>query len=92
MILHQATKVESTGSLWYIDEENRRYLRMPKEEKPRPNGWGGPDQGELQDLVWHPFIDWHVDAERLQLRIHTHDNEHGKAMFVVAPMPWGEPS
>ena len=86
------TRIESVGSIWLLDEEQSRYMRMPKREEPRPNGWGGPDQEQLQDLVWLPFIGWRIDPERLQLRIHTHDNEHGKPMCVVAPMPPGESS
>ena len=45
-----AVRVETAGSIWLIDEANRRYCRFPKQEQPRPES-----RGVLQDLVWHPF-------------------------------------
>lgn len=53
--LATAERVETQGSWWYFDADNAVYLRSPKEEKPRENGWGGPEAGSLQDLVWHPY-------------------------------------
>lgn len=88
--LHQTKKVESAGSFWLIDEENCRYLRMPKHEGPRENGWGAADQGALADLTWHPFIDWRKSDDPVfgrRLMIHTHDDPTtGKPMYVVAPI------
>ena len=48
-------RIESIGSYWEIDEDLKRYRRWPKEETPRPNEWGGPEAGALQDLVWHEY-------------------------------------
>lgn len=83
-------RVESIGSIWMIDDQAKVYVRMPKYEGPRPNGWGEPDQGLLADLVRHPFIDWHVEDHPgfgRRLKIHTHnDPDTGKPMYVVAPM------
>lgn len=58
-----ATKVESFGSFWFLDDDAGECLRMPKQEGPRergPNGedWGGPEAGELEDLKWHPMYGW----------------------------------
>ena len=54
------TTVETMGSVWLIDEDQMTYLRMPKREGPRENGWGDADQGDLADLVWHPFTEWEI--------------------------------
>ena len=88
---HNARKVESLGSFWFFDEENLRYMRMPKTEQPRENGWGGPDQGELQDLVWHDYITWFIDHDHQrvsQLKIQV-PAPGTRPYYVVAPMPEG---
>ena len=77
------TTVETMGSVWLLDEDNCVYLRMPKHEGPRSNGWGAADQGDLADLVWHPFESWEI-ADRFGqpiLMIHTDSPGGG----VVAP-------
>lgn len=53
-------KVESRGSYWFIDQDLRRYLRMPKHEVPRDPEWS---LGKLEDLVWHDYEDWWIAAE-----------------------------
>lgn len=30
-------RVESVGSIWLMDEDNGRYIRLPKSEGPRPS-------------------------------------------------------
>lgn len=84
-----ATRIESFGSLWFLDDDANEYLRIPKREGPRdsPPGedWGGPDAGGLQDLVWHPMFGWEmVDlAVYRRLVIYT-DAEH--EFCVTAPV------
>lgn len=55
-------RVETLGSMWLIDDVERRYCRFPKHEGPRDRPeWGGPDAGALQDIVWHDFAgDWTI--------------------------------
>lgn len=57
-------RVESKGSIWMLDDDHARYARMPKQEGPRwsPDGedWGGPGAGPLEDLSWHPMLDWEI--------------------------------
>lgn len=48
-------RVETKGSFWIFDDDTNRYLRMPKEEKPRAAEWS---VGALKDLEWHPMIGW----------------------------------
>lgn len=48
-----ATKVESVGSYWFLDNDTQEYMRMPKVEAPRTE-----DREPLVDLVWHPMIGW----------------------------------
>ena len=67
-----ATRIESNGSLWWIDDEAMEYLRCPKVEGPRPPGpggqdWGGPGAGPLEDLKWHPMQWWAVDENYLRI-------------------------
>jgi hypothetical protein len=55
--MEQMIRVESIGSIWWIDEENMKYSRTPKVERPRDfpaNGDGTP----LKDLKWFPFTHW----------------------------------
>lgn len=47
-------RVVTEGSVWVFDLAGR-YMRMPRHEGPRQNGWGNEDAGILQDLVWHEF-------------------------------------
>lgn len=80
------TRVETKGSVWLIDDVERRYCRFPKHEGPRENGWGGPDAGSLQDAVWHPLIAWEIDArERLLLTV-PHAMKPDMVEIVVAPL------
>jgi hypothetical protein len=86
-----ATRVESFGSYWFLDDDAGEYLRMPKQEGPRergPNGedWGGPDADEgLQDLKWHPMYGWEKrnvgPIERLVIFV---DPDH--ELVVTAPL------
>lgn len=58
------TRVETKGSVWLLDDDARRYARMPKHEGPRlspPDAdWGGADAGPLEDLKWHPMDAWEI--------------------------------
>lgn len=55
-------KIESRGSFWLIDEEAKKYLRMPKTESPREPGWWiDPQPGDmLYDLEWHEYDRWEM--------------------------------
>lgn len=69
-----AVRHETVGSFWWFDDEAHEYARMPKTEGPRPSpegeDWGGPEAGDLQDLVWHPMLDWEVrDLDELIIRL-----------------------
>lgn len=50
-------RVETKGSMWIIDDDLGRYMRMPKEEQPRPDHWS---QGALEDLTWHDMKSWRL--------------------------------
>jgi hypothetical protein len=85
-----ARRIETLGSVWFLDEDGSEYIRLPKTEGPRspgPNGedWGGVDAGELQDLVWHPMFGWEIRSglafDRLIIFV---DQEH--EFVVSAPM------
>lgn len=57
-------KIETSGSYWFIDEDTKRYMRTPKEEKPRQ--WAS-EGTVLQDLVWHDFDSWEIRSEPFAL-------------------------
>lgn len=84
-----AVRIESVGSIWFLDEAGGEYLRLPKTEGPResPEGedWGGPDAGGLEDLKWHPMFGWErkVYGMTEKLVIFT-DEAH--EMCVSAPL------
>lgn len=79
-------RVETLGSVWLIDETERRYCRFPLEEKPRENGWGGPDAGTLQDGVWHDFAgQWYIHDLSGRLIIETHWDPDQGWWIVSAP-------
>lgn len=79
------TRVETNGSMWLIDEDAKRYCRFPKEEKPRENGWGGADQGPLQDAVWHDFDSWWIDEGSCRLGICLPFEPGSRAEIISAP-------
>lgn len=69
-------KIESKGSFWLIDEEAKKFVRMPKTEQQRePGWWREPEPGDLlYDLEWHDYHRWEMvtdpeftiwDGERL---------------------------
>ena len=66
-------RVETLGSIFVIDEDLERYCRFPLQEGPRERPeWGGPDAGDLQDLVWHDYAGgWfiHPITDRLVIRV-----------------------
>lgn len=83
-------RVVTDGSVWLLDEPAGRYMRMPRTEQPRPNGWGSAAAGPLQDLVWHPMTGWAVElrlgVEHLVIR--RYDDAAGMSVPVVyAPNP-----
>jgi hypothetical protein len=60
------TRIETLGSVWFFDEDLKRYQRFPKGEKPREKPeWGNADAGVLQDGVWHDYERYDVDDLRL---------------------------
>lgn len=52
-------KVESLGSYWFFDTANMKYMRMPKEEKPRHFPGQSP---ALDDLVWHDYDSYEIKS------------------------------
>lgn len=86
-----AVRVETLGSIWFIDEIEGEYIRMPREEGPRrpgPNGedWGGADADPgLQDLVWHKQYGWEIrPGEAISRLVIFTDPEH--EYVVTAPL------
>lgn len=75
--------VETMGSVWLIDEDAGVYLRMPKREGPRENGWGDADQGDLADLTWHPFNEWEIRDVLGEPCLLIHTNSPGGG--IIAP-------
>jgi hypothetical protein len=69
-------KVESRGSMWLIDHDLGRYLRMPKEEVPRNPEWS---LGTLEDLVWHDYESWWISYESFGAKDAT------GTLFLYAP-------
>lgn len=51
-------RIESVGSIWLIDEDLKRYMRMPKTEKPREPKPYYDQHESLDDLVWHSYSRW----------------------------------
>lgn len=86
------TRIETLGSIFEIDELDRRYRRFPKHEAPRERPeWSDERAGRLQDGIWHPYLSWEIRVvpslgEWERLLIMTHVNEDGKGAYVVAPM------
>lgn len=87
------TRVETQGSWWLLDDT--RYMRMPKQEKPRENGWGGPNTGALQDFIWHPMDSWLIEPRGRLLITLPGDDRRISAPLTVAEMHrqglWEEP-
>ena len=73
--------VESNGSIWTMDDINRRYRRDPK-----PGVGRGPSEGPLVDGVWHPMMYWKITGDGPRRRLYIY-----RAMGappVIAPL-WG---
>lgn len=91
------TRVETAGSIWLFDGQTR-YLRMPREERPRGNGWGGPHAGPLQDLIWHDCLSWAIEDRIVvfdrpgpinlgpHLKVHVCDTAD-EPIIIYAPHP-----
>lgn len=63
------TRVETQGSIWLLDDDQHRYLRMPKTEEPREAGWWDDPAGSaLEDLTWHPMNSWRISEAPVVLR------------------------
>jgi hypothetical protein len=74
-------KIESKGSIWTIDEDLKKYMRMPKHEQPREKPqWGDHRAGALQDFVWHEYEKWEIVQDKWLL-IH-----HANGKVVTAPL------
>lgn len=79
-------RVETLGSVWLIDDVEKRYCRMPKSEKPRENGWGDETAGVLQDAVWHAFEGgWWISDTTGRLVIQVEFVEGRDWLVVSAP-------
>lgn len=77
-------KIESRGSYWWINEDERVHMRLPKTEAPREREeWGNALAGKLQDAVWHEYESWEL-VDR-SLRIHYLDHM-GNELVVFAPL------
>lgn len=82
-------RVVTDGSVWLLDEPAGRYLRMPRDEQPRPHGWGDATAGPLQDITWHPMARWEVRDLRgvPHLLIHQADSDGAARAAIAAPRP-----
>ena len=84
------TRIETTGSIWLIDDDRHVYYRFPREERPRERPeWGGPDAGALQDAVPHDFVEWWIDPPTghrpAALRIRTTPGDNGRCVWAPNP-------
>ena len=82
-------QIETLGSMWFIDEDQKRYLRMPKTEGPRAPGWWElPEPGDpLNDLEWHSMVDWQIapsDLGQMILYI-EYESKDGNPKVLIAP-------
>ena len=73
-------RVVTKGSVFLIDDALGRYMRVPKEERPRENGWGDDTQGPLQDNVWHQ-----IDPEGWGIQPNGRLVIHVAGTFISAP-------
>lgn len=83
-------RVETVGSVFEFDEQDRRYRRWPKSEAPRERPEWGTTRGPLMDAVWHPFVDWSVETGQWGVRrllITVARNDDGTCTRVSAPIP-----
>lgn len=81
-----AVKVETRGSLFWLDDEAGEYLRLPKHEKPRERPeWSDERAGPLQDAVWHPMNAWRIEP------IPTHGPNHCCPHCPGLLIEYGEP-
>ncbi len=49
---------ETMGSYWWVNTDEKMYLRSTKGEIPREKPeWGNAKAGPLQDFVWHPYVE-----------------------------------
>lgn len=67
-MFHATSVVETSGSVWYFDDEEGLYVRVPLNEGPRPPGpngedWGGPGAGWMQDGVPHNLVSWKIAGD-----------------------------
>ena len=53
-----ATRVESLGSFWWLDDDTGEYLRTPKHEGPRRGHQDVPPV--LDDWTWLPMRTWTI--------------------------------
>lgn len=67
--------IESKNSRWFFREDNKTYLRMPKNENARVN-----EKELLEDLVWHPYEDFGITCGALVIRV-----SHELDRYVYAP-------
>lgn len=61
--MRDVVRIESKGSIWFFNEIDKTYIRMPKAEKPRNNPEWGNTPGPLQDFVPHPYVKYEILAE-----------------------------
>lgn len=57
----ELVRIESEGSIWYLDEEHHTYRRTPRREGPREEPYLSTSQGTpLEDLTEHPYRSWEL--------------------------------
>ena len=60
-VVWHCTVVETNGSVWWLDDGDMTYMRLPKSEMPRERAeWSDERAGVLQDAVWHPMTGWRI--------------------------------
>ena len=69
-------RIETIGSFWFLDDG--RYMRTPKEERPRDSREWPYDAPALDDARWIGHNGWYVSMERgaPELFIHTVESTH----------------
>jgi len=77
--------VRTTGSHWFIDNEEMRYMRVPLLEGPREEPWLRMSEGTvLEDLIWHPMTSFRIEpGGRLKIGYLL----DGEEVFLSAPNP-----
>lgn len=71
--------INTLGSKWSFDQDNKRYRRTPLDGQPRDDPQTGNQGGPLDDNVWHPYVSWDIDSSN-KLTVNL-----GEGPVVTAP-------